>query len=100
MGQQSSSLTSPRVELTRTKHHVVTNGVGTGIDIPRRLFGSWAEMHANPRKVVPKALFHFPLYRRRRVVCRRWRGHAPHWQVRWLFQRQVARQRAGYPVRR
>jgi hypothetical protein len=61
MRQQSPPLASSRVELTRTKYHVVTNGVGTSVYIPRRLFRTQAEMHANLRQVAPKALFHFPL---------------------------------------
>ncbi len=52
----------------------VTNGVGTGIYIPRRLFGRWAEMYANPRKVVAQSAVPFPAVSSGRVVCRRWRG--------------------------
>jgi hypothetical protein len=58
MGNQPSSLLRLRCELTRRKHHVVSNRVSLGVHVARRLLGNRVGMQPHSRKVLSKARLH------------------------------------------
>jgi hypothetical protein len=58
VSKQSSSFVSAGLEPARTKHNVVSHGVGTSVQLSRGLLGGFARMHSHQGKVVAETLFH------------------------------------------